>query len=260
MTRELAAVGAIALAFAIVPYWITGELGWFSAANLALGVLALAAAVGLGLARLGGAREPVFRRALGHGVLGVVLCSVAAVALERAAAWTGVSFDLSFEHKYALSDATRKALAELGAVRASLYGDPFDPRIRSTRFLLRAMAETGHLAFDEKRLEEHPDEEDCFAIGSSNTVVLRTGSGPPCQSRFETVERPTEGTLFEALYRLRSVDRRTLYVSRGAGEETWRAPTRPATRASAPRSSRRATGFTSSCSPPPTGSRTRRTR
>ena len=66
--------------------------------------------------------------------------------------------------------------------------------------------------FDERRLEDYPDDEDRYAIGSSNTVVFH------CGDESQTVERPTEGAIYEALYRFRSFDTRTLYFSRGAGE------------------------------------------
>jgi len=217
--RELALSGLIALGFAWIPWWTTGEVGWFSLVNFALAGLALAVAAVTALSRVRDAQASAARRPLLRGLAWIALALAGGVALERAAAASGLSFDWSFERKYQLSEATRDVLAELGEVRATLYQDPFDPRTRSTRLLLRALAETGHLSFDERRLEEHPEEEDCFAIGSSNSVVLRVGDGAaPCASRFQTVERPTEGTLYEGLYRLRSRDDRIAYVSRGAGE------------------------------------------
>lgn len=216
--RELGLAGLIAIAFGLVPWWTTGELSWFSWANFALGGAALLGACALVLSRMRGASEPVFRRALVRSLAGVALTVLAAVVLVRAASWTGIRWDLSFDTRFELSDATLRALEDLDQVEASLYFDALDPRVRSTRHLLRTLAATGHFQFTERRLDDHPDEEDCFAIGSSNTVVLRMGDGPPCQSRFQTVERPSEGTLYEALYRLRSFESRVLYVSRGAGE------------------------------------------
>jgi hypothetical protein len=216
--RELALSGIIAIGFGWVPWWVTGEIGLFSAANFLLGALVLLAAFALALRRARGASAPAYRRSLVRGAAAIGMAVAAAVVLERAAAFTGLSFDWSFERKFELSEATRIALRDLGQVHASLYHDAFDPRTRGTRLLLQEMASTGHLRFDQKLLEEHPEEEDCFAIGTSNTVVVRVGEGPPCEMRFQTVERPTEGTLYEALFRLRSFDARLAYVSRGAGE------------------------------------------
>jgi hypothetical protein len=53
---------------------------------------------------------------------------------------------------------------------------------------------------------------DRYEIGTSNSVVLELGD------RFETVERPTEGTLYEALYRLRSLQSGVLTLLRGEGQ------------------------------------------
>jgi hypothetical protein len=135
------------------------------------------------------------------------------IALERAADHSGVQFDWSFERKFALSEATVTALGDLPCeLSATLYYDDFDPRNRSTRLLLRTMGQNGALSFDERRLDDHPDDEDRYAVGSSNTVVFH------CGDEFQTVERPTEGAIYEALYRFRSFDTKTLYLSRGAGE------------------------------------------
>ena len=54
--------------------------------------------------------------------------------------------------------------------------------------------------------------EDRFGIASSNSVVFEVGD------RFETVDRPTEGTFYEALYRLRSREAALVYATHGAGE------------------------------------------
>ena len=64
----------------------------------------------------------------------------------------------------------------------------------------------------ERNLSSHPEDADRFEIGSSNSVVLILGD------RFETIERPTEGTLFEALYRLRSAEGGVITTLRGEGE------------------------------------------
>ena len=64
----------------------------------------------------------------------------------------------------------------------------------------------------ERLLSDAPEELDRFGIAGSNTVVLELGS------RFETVERPLEATLYEALYRLRSRSNGVIGVLRGEGE------------------------------------------
>jgi hypothetical protein len=222
--RGLGLVGAIALLFGLIPTSVTGELGVFAAVNLAIGALALLAAAARGVARVRGASEPAFRRALLRGGAVVALTLASAVALERAADRSGLRLDWSSEGSFEPSPAVLGALRDLGRVEASLYVDPLDPRARSSRLLLRTLATTGHLRFDERRLDEHPDEEECFGIESSNTVVVRLpGPASRCGSRFETVDRPTEGTLYEALYRLRRLEGRVLYATRGAGEGDLRA-------------------------------------
>jgi hypothetical protein len=64
----------------------------------------------------------------------------------------------------------------------------------------------------EKILSEAPGDADRFGIPGSNSVVLELGA------RFETVERPLEATLYEALYRLRSQENGVIGVLRGEGE------------------------------------------
>ena len=211
--RGLGAGGLIAIAFGMGSYYVTDHFGLFSGVNALLGGLALAVATAHALSRLRGASAPPFRGILLRGLLGIAAALLLAAALERAAHRSGVQFDWSFEKKFALSEATLAALADLPCpLTASLYYEDFDPRIRSTRLLLRTMAQTGGLHFDERRLDDHPDEENRYAIGTSNTIVFR------CGDEFQTVERPTEGAIYEALYRFRSLQSRTLYVSRGAGE------------------------------------------
>jgi hypothetical protein len=213
LMRELALGGLIAITFGMGSYYATDHFGVFNYANVILGGLAIAFAAARGLSRLRGASAPAFRGVLIRGVLGILAAALLGTALERAANYSGIQFDWSFERKFALSEATVTALDDLPCeLTASLYYDDFDPRTRSTRLLLRTMERSGGLRFDEKRIDDHPDDEDRYAIGSSNTVVFR------CGGEAETVERPTEGAIYEALYRFRSFDRRTLYLSRGAGE------------------------------------------
>jgi hypothetical protein len=135
------------------------------------------------------------------------------VGAERLAAHAKIQFDWTFEGAFEPSPATVKALHDLPAgVTATLYYDPFDPRVRRTRLLLQRIAEEGPLRLQSRAIEEHPEEVDLYAIGTSNTLVFTLSD------RFETVERPTEGTIYEALYRLRSVAGGHITVLRGEGE------------------------------------------
>jgi hypothetical protein len=211
----LALAAWIALAFGAGAYYATGSAGWFSTANLALGALALAAEALRALARARGAAAPGFRGVALRGLVGVLAVVAAGVGLERLASASKLQFDWTLERRFEISPAVRDAIAELaarGGVDATLYRDPFDPRIRSTRLLLASLAAAGPLRVREKLLDESPEDADRFAIDSSNTVVLEL------EGRSETVQRPTEGTLFEALYRLRGDRRGALYVASGAGE------------------------------------------
>ena len=221
--RELAVLGFIAIVSGALSYGATRgatqELGWFHLLNLGGGALALLLAAVLGLGRLRSAAQPGLRAVLGRGLLGVLLAVAAAVALERAAHHSGIEFDWTLEGRYELSEATLRGLEEIpGPVRAVLYYDPEDPRIRSTRLLLRALAGTGRVRVSERVLEESPADADRYEIGSSNSVVVLVGEPGTPGERFETVARPTEGSFYEALYRLRSLDSGLLYVARGSGE------------------------------------------
>ncbi len=217
----LGLAGLIAIAFGVIPVLLTDELTPFSLVNFALGGLAILAGAFRAVARLRAASEPVFRRALVRGAAGVLAVAAVGAGLTWLADRSGAQLDWSMESRFELSPATRQALeaaADGEPLEAFLYRDPFDPRIRSTRLLLETLAAAGPLSFSERELDAHPDEEDCFAVGSSNTVVITRGAGPPCSRRFQRIDRPTEGTAFEALYRLREREGRVVLVSRGAGE------------------------------------------
>lgn len=222
--RAVALVGFVAFGFGVGSYYATDSFTWFNQANLAIGALALLAASVHALARLRRAgHSPVFQRVVGRGLLAVALTLAAAVGAERAAYWSDLRVDWSFGEQYALSPAVQKVLEELsGRVDATLYYDEFDPRTRSTRLLLQAMERTGHLDYRAKRLESHPEEADRFAVGSANSVVLQLGGAGGGDARWRTVGSPNEGTLYEALYRLRSREGGLLYVATGAGEGSLR--------------------------------------
>jgi len=215
--RELALVGFIALLSGLVSYYAIGELGTFSSVNLGLGALALAIAAALGLHRLRFTGGPLARRVIGRGLLGIALALAIAVGLERWAAWQGLTFDWTFEQRYDLSEAVQRKLAEICSgdepLVALFYFDPEDPRKRATGLLLETLQRAGPcLEVRERRIEENLAEVDRYAVGSSNTVVFQLGDA------FETVPRPMEGTIYEALYRLTSRGVATLAFLRGEGE------------------------------------------
>lgn len=211
--RELALAGLIAIAFGLGSFYATGDFGVFSAANLGFGMLALVAALARGARRLRTVGGPLSRRLVLRGLAGILAALAVATGLERAAAWSGVQFDWTFERRFELSPGTLRLLRELpGEATATLYHLKFDPRTRRTRLLLEQLAEAGPVAVRERLLDESPQEGDRYAVKTSNTVVLELGH------RFETVERPTEGALYEALYHLLSVHSGTLVLLRGEGQ------------------------------------------
>jgi len=212
--RELALAGLVSIVFGLGSFYATDHFGAFSIANLVFGGGATLVALALGARRMRFVGGPHSRPVILRGVARVAGAFVIAVLLERAAVLADVHLDWTFEQRYELAPATRKALAELpGPVTAPLYKEDFDPRIRHTRTLLQTLARAGPVKVRELRIEDVPEDEDRFGIGSSNSVVLEVGS------RYETVERPTEGALYEALYRLRQTRAvRTLAILRGEGE------------------------------------------
>jgi hypothetical protein len=211
--REFALAGFIAVGFAIASFYATGRFGWFGFANFLAGSLFLVVAAVASTRRLRGVVGAASHRVIARGVCIILVALVAAVGSERLAAHAKIQFDWTFEGAFEPSPATVKALRELPEqITATLYYDPFDPRVRRTRLLLTRIAEEGPMSVRERILDDHPDEADLFEVGTSNTVVLRLGD------RFETIERPTEGTIYEALYRLRSAEGGTVTALRGEGE------------------------------------------
>jgi hypothetical protein len=207
--------GLIALAFGVGSYYATGEMGLFGQVNLVAGALALVAALLLAARRATrGFGTPVARGLLLRRGLQLAALIALAFALERGAARLGVVQDWTLDQRYVLSPASQEVLAALpDDLTATLYYDPEDPRIRGTRLLLRAFAAEGPLTVRERVLDEAADEADALGVLSSNTVVIES------QGRAEVVGRPAEGTVWEALERLRSrQDRAIVYFSRGAGE------------------------------------------
>lgn len=219
MTRSVVLIGLIALVFGGASLAGSGEATWFSWVNVATGGVCLLWASAVGLRRARGASAPAFRGPMLRATGRLALAVLVAVAAERGAASLGVQFDWSFEGKFVPSEATLAALADLceeGELQGRLYYDDGDARRRSTRVLMQTLAHDNCLAFEERRIEDHPEDEDRFGLGTSNTVVfvLRGERG----ETWESVERPTQGALFEALFRLRQLRSGRIYVARGTGE------------------------------------------
>lgn len=219
--RGLGLAGLIALAFGVASYYVTGEPGVFGRINLAVGGLALLAGlVGGALRALRGLGTPAARGLLLRRAALVVALLAGGVALERFVAARHWRFDLTLDRRYELSPASREVLKALPpGLTATLYYDPGDPRIRGTRLLLDSFAATGEMQVRERNLDAAAEEADRLGISSSDTVVLQVGDG------VEVVGRPTEGTLWEGLERLRRRGQReVIYVSRGAGEGDFLRP------------------------------------
>lgn len=217
--RELALVGLVALGFGVGSYYATGAFGAFGVVNVAAGGLALAAAGVLGLRGWRGFGAPDAWRVLAPALLWLFGAVAGSVALERIADARGWSFDLTFERRYELAPSTRELLGALpGGVRATLFCEQGDPRCRSTRILLETLsgASGGRLAWAREELADEPESADRFGITTSNTVVVAEGE------RFAKVERPSEGSLHEALQRLVVEPAGLLYVARGEGEADLR--------------------------------------
>ena len=211
--RGLAVAGLVALAFGLGAYYTAEGLGPFVAANLLGGTAALAFAAIGALRRPRGAGTAAGWRAGLAGWLWVVAAVAVTLGAERALERAGPAFDWTADARYSIAPATREALAALpGRASLILFRDDGDNRARSTRLLLQALARAGPVDVQERLLAQSSDEADRYGVGASNTVVAALGD------RFEVVERPTEGTLWEALQRLASTRHAVLYVARGEGE------------------------------------------
>jgi len=208
--RALAAVGFVALGFGLGAYYTADGLGVFSAVNLLGGGAALAIAAIRALRRRGAGAGTRRGSAAWLGVAGAVaVVWIAEYALERA----DLAFDWTADARYSVAPATREALAALpDRVLLTLFHDSGDNRTRSTRLLLQSLARAGPVDVHDRQLDQASDEAERYGVGTSNSVVVALGD------RFEVVERPTEGTLWEALQRLTSARHAVLYVARGEGE------------------------------------------
>jgi hypothetical protein len=213
VTRELALVGIAALAFGLGSFYAVGELGAFSAANLGLAALALLGALASGARRLRSAGGPDARRIAARGALRIAGALALAVGLERTAALAEVRLDWTFERRFELSPATQKVLDEIAEpIEAILFYDPLDPRRRQTRLLLESLARAGPVRVRELAIDAAEEEADRYAVAGSNGVVLVVGE------RYATIDRPTEGAIYEALYRLRARRTGRLLFLTGEGE------------------------------------------
>ncbi len=219
MRGGMGLAGLIALTFGLASLAGSGEPTWFARINLAVGTGLLLLATGRAILRARGASAPAFRGPMLRASLRVMLALIAAIGLERGAASLGWQADWSFEGKFEPAPALLEAMAELcerGELDARLYYDDGDARRRSTRVLVETLRTDSCVQFEERRIDDHPEDEDRFAIGSSNTLVF-LARGERGET-WETVERPTQGALYEALFRLRQLRSGTVYVARGSGE------------------------------------------
>jgi ABC-type uncharacterized transport system involved in gliding motility auxiliary subunit len=211
--RESLLVGFVALAFGLSAYQLQGEMSAFSGANLVLATAALLTAVALAARSLGRARQALQLHTVARTALAILATLVAAVLVERLAASSQLRVDLTFEGRYEIAPATRKAASELALpARMTLYFDTGDPRIRRTYLLLQEIAAGSEIEVRKRDLAEHPEDEDRFGIGTSNTVVIEAPGD------WRSVERPEEGALFEALASLGGEDRGIVYITTGTGE------------------------------------------
>ncbi len=211
--RLLGIAGAIALVFGLGSYYATGDASLFASVNLAAGALALLVAAAGGLRGLRGVGTPAARRLL-LPRLGLLLLAVAALALlERGATHLGWRLDWTVEQRFQLSEATRKELDKIsGTLELTFYRERGDARARRTWLFLETLAKNHPIVLHERWLDESESEATQLGVQSTEAVVLKLGD------RFETVDRPTEGRLYEALWRLQNPGVMTLYGSYGEGE------------------------------------------
>ncbi len=211
--RGLGIAGAIAVIFGLGSYYATGEAGLFAWLNLAVGGLALAIAAAGGLRKLQGVGTPAARRLILPRVLLLVVVLAVVALLERGAARLGWRLDWTAEQRFQPSEATEALLSKLKQpVEITFYREHGDARARRTLLLLQTLARNHQVVLHERFLEDAESEADQFGVKSTEAVVLQLGD------RYETVDRPTEGTIYEALWRLQDPGIRTLYATFGEGE------------------------------------------
>jgi hypothetical protein len=216
--RELAVTGAIAVVFALVSYYATsgpegGELGTYGWANLLVGVAALTASAVMASRRARGFGSPAARRVLLPRLAWIVAVVVVAVALQGWLERTGWRLDWTVDARFELSPATRAACEGLDApARVAHFEEPGDPRSRRTRFLLQSFEALDCFTVRSRSLEAAHEEIDWYGVTTPDSVVIEVGP------YYELVERPTEGSILEALMRLTTDPEQTIYVAIGEGE------------------------------------------
>ena len=229
--RECLLLGFVALAFGLGARQLQSEATAFATVHLGVAAVALVTAAVLASLRIRRARpgRAVGGGTVARGVFGVLATAVVASAATLASERAGLRLDLTFERRYELADATRAALRFLGpGLQLTLYADPGDPRIRRTRLLLDQMASVAGAKVATRELHDDLEDVDRYGVGSSNSVVLVRTDAPATQRYdWEIVERPSEGSLYEALARLADPEPVRIYALVGTGEGDL-ADTRPA--------------------------------
>ena len=114
MTSQLAYTGVLMVVFGLGSFYATEHFATFNIVNVVGGSAALVAAAVLGLRSLRFGRGPHARRVISRGVLTIVAAAALGTALERAAHYANIQYDWTFERHFELSEATRKACADLG--------------------------------------------------------------------------------------------------------------------------------------------------
>jgi hypothetical protein len=213
MRRTLLLIALVTASFGLGSYQVLGELTLYSGANLLIAAVAGGAAALAGLVALSRASQPTLRGPLLRILGATSLTCAIAIGVFVAADRSGIRLDWTFEGTFELSEATLGLLGRLpGPLAATLYYDSGDPRIRNTRLLLDEMARGHDMKVRVREIEQYPDEEDRYGIGSSNSVLLQL------EGDWWLVERPSEGGLYEGLARLVHPRNTVLYIGVGAGE------------------------------------------
>jgi hypothetical protein len=213
MTGALALVGLVLIAFGWASQQVLGTLTPFALGQWLAGAGMLTAAALTALVRAGRSAQPGLRRPMLRVLArGAGTCAVAA-ALYGAASQSELRLDWTFEGQFSLAEATTRILGELHEpLTLTLYTLPGDPRIRRTRLVLDEFARHGPVDVRTRNLNQYPEDEDLYGIGSSNSVVASLGAN------WTLVQRPGEGSLYEAIAGLLPGSERILYTAVGAGE------------------------------------------
>lgn len=208
-------IGIVASVFALVAYRVLGASSVFIVMNAGLGGLALLGAAVMALGRVAAPQPSSLRGPFLDNLLRTATAIWTIALALGLAAGSGVRFDWTFEGEFEIAEATRSLLGELhegDRARMTLYFDAGDPRVRNTRLLLEQLVHDHPIELRVRELSQHPDDEDRFGIGSSDSVVLEVGD------RWTLVARPSEGALYEGFASLLHEREQLLYATVGAGE------------------------------------------